>query len=54
MKMQNIRQQVTVVPNNCVCKPVLETKIKKNTINEEFYILKKTTLLSSFKCTIKK
>ena len=29
MKMQNIRQQVTVVPNNCVYKPVLETKNKK-------------------------
>lgn len=41
MKMQNISQRVAVISNNCVCKPVLETKNKKNTINEELYILKK-------------
>ena len=55
MKMQNIRQRVTAIPNNCVCEPVLETKNKKIQLmnNKEFYILKKTTLLSNFKCTIK-
>ena len=54
MKMQNIGQRVTVIPNNCVCKPVLETTKIQLMNNKEFYILNKTTLLSNFKCTIKK
>ena len=54
MNMQNIKQKATVIPNNFVCKPVLETKNKKNAINEQFYNLKKTTLPSNLKCIIKK
>ena len=45
MKMQNIKQETTVIPNNFVCKPVLETKINKmQLINISIYWKKDVTL----------